>query len=291
MMARHQAAARPCIVSKPDSEVVVDDVDGIRSFRSGAGAYDAFMGRYSFALAVPFADAAQVRRGVSALDVGCGTGALTRVLTERLGVDAVAACDPTAAFADECSRRHPGVRVRTGRAESLPFADASFDRVLAQLVLHFVSDPRAAAREMMRVATPNAIVAACVWDFEQGMEMLRRFWDAARRVDPDAPDEATTMRFGRPGEIAELFASAGLMDVSETTLRVSSDYVDFDELWSSLLGGAGPAGAFTVSLDDSGRERLRGALAEELGVGDLPFTLHAVARCAVGHVRGALGPA
>jgi hypothetical protein len=119
------------------------------------------------------------------------------------------------------------------------------------------------------------------------MEMLRRFWDAALAVVPDAPDEATTLRFGRAGEIAELFVEAGLVDVVESTLEVASTYADFDELWSGFLAGIGPAGSFCVSLSDQQRDEVRAGLDAALGSPTGSFGLAAVARCAVGLVPGA----
>jgi SAM-dependent methyltransferase len=94
--------------------------------------------------------------------------------------------------------------VRRGQAESLPLPGADRDVALAQLVLHFVSDPAGAVSEMARVVRPGGVVGACVWDFAEGMQMLRLYWDAALAVDPTAPDEARTLRFGRPGEIPAL---------------------------------------------------------------------------------------
>jgi hypothetical protein len=94
------------------------------------------------------------------------------------------------------------------------------------------------------------------------------------------------MRFGRPGEIAELFLAAGLDDVTESTLRVSSQYAGFDELWNGFLAGVGPAGAHCVSLRDDDRDRLRAALFRRLGEPTGPFGLGAVARCAVARVGG-----
>ena len=177
----------------------MDDTEGARTFAVAGTTYDSFMGRYSVDLAPGFADAAGVSAGDRALDVGCGPGALTGILVSRLGPDAVYAFDPSATFRDACAARHPGVLVKLGRAESIPFADQIVDHALAQLVLHFVSDPRRAAMEMARVVRPGGTVAACVWDFANGMEMLRQFWDAALSIDPDAPDEARVLRFGRPG--------------------------------------------------------------------------------------------
>jgi SAM-dependent methyltransferase len=264
----------------------VDDVEGARTFAVAGQTYDSFIGRYAVPLAEPFADAAGVSAGGTALDVGCGPGALTGVLVSRLGPNAVYGCDPSPPFRDACAARHPGVVVELGRAESMPFEDHIVDHALAQLVLHFVSDPRQAATEMARVVQPGGIVAACVWDFADGMEMLRGFWDAALSIDPDAPDEARTLRFGRPGEIAELFASVALEDVVESTLSVASTYTSFDELWSGFLAGVGPAGAYCVSLGDEDRERLRTALFVRCGSPDGPLTLGAVARCAVARVPG-----
>lgn len=262
------------------------EVEGARTFAVTGSTYDAFMGRYSVPLSEPFADAAGVAPGATALDLGCGPGALTGVLVSRLGADAVFACDPSPTFLEACRARHPGVVVKQGRAESIPFGDDSVDHALAQLVLHFVTDPARAATEMARVVRPGGTVAACVWDFADGMELLRAFWDAASTVDADAPDEARTLRFGRPGEIAELFASASLEDVQESTLDVASTYASFDELWRGFLAGVGPAGAYCVGLTEPDRERLRVALLLRCGSPVGPLTLGARARCAVARVPG-----
>lgn len=260
----------------------MDPVPGARSFQASGEAYDAFMGRYSRPLADLFADGADLADGLVALDIGCGPGALTGALVRRLGPEAVSACDPSPPFVSECAARNPGVDVRPGQAESLPFEDASFDRALAQLVLHFVGDPAQAAREFRRVLRPGGLATACVWDFDQGMEMLRLFWDAALAIDSQAPDEARTLRFGREGEIAQLLETAGFENVTETTLRVASTYPDFDELWSGLNAGIGPAGSYCVALPEDRRAALRAELFSRLGSPSGTFSLSALARCASG---------
>jgi SAM-dependent methyltransferase len=244
------------------------------------------MGRYSRPLGAVFVEACGVVRGQSVLDVGCGPGALTGALVDVVGSGAVRAFDPSPQFVADCSARHPGVDVRLGRAEAIPFDDGVFDVALAQLVLHFVTDPPQAARELRRVVRPGGIVAACVWDFAGGMQMLRTFWDAALAARPDAPDEARTMRFGRHGEIAELFDGAGFENILEATLEVRSRYASFDELWSGFLAGVGPAGAFCVSMSSDERLAVRDGLFARLGSPDEPFELTATARYALGHVPG-----
>jgi len=255
---------------------------GAAHFGADGSAYDRFMGRYSSRLAVEFADFALVGTDHRTLDVGCGTGALTNELVRRLGPDRVHAIDPAPSLLQACRSRHAGADIRIGNAEDLNFADGQFDRVLSQLVLHFVTHADRVAEEFARVLRPGGIAAACVWDFADGMQMLRLFWDAALTVRPDAPDEATTLRFGGPGEIALLMEDAGFTEVTETTLTVHSSYADFDELWGSFLEGVGPAGAFCVSLTPDEQFAVRQELHARLGRPAAAFTLAGVARAARG---------
>ncbi|HVR79160.1 MAG TPA: class I SAM-dependent methyltransferase [Acidimicrobiia bacterium] len=257
---------------------------GASTFHTSGAAYDSFMGRYSNRLGDLFADFAGVSPGTGqfALDVGCGPGALTRALVARLGPGAVSAFDPSPQFVADCTANCPGVDVRLGRAEAIPFDEARFDVALAQLVLHFVTDPATAASELRRVVRPGGSAAACVWDFDGGMQMLRLFWDAALTIDPEAPDEARVMRFGRPGEIAELFDGAGFEQVTETMLEVTVAYTGFDELWSGFLAGVGPAGSYCLSLDDEHRAALRHEFLHRIGAPTGPFELTATARSVSG---------
>jgi SAM-dependent methyltransferase len=260
------------------------ETPGARTFTVSGDVYDRFMGRYSTRLAVPFADAAGIEPGQDVVDVGSGPGALSAELVRRLGPEHVAAVDPAPQFVDALRARLPGVDAHVGRAEELPFPDARFDAALAQLVLHFVSDADATAREMRRVVRPGGVVGACVWDFGGGMRMLRLFWDAALAHDPDAPDEEHTRPFGRDGEIAELFERAGLRDVERGSLEVEASYASFDDFWTPLLSTTGPAGQYVHSLDEEKRVRLRDELRARLGSPDGPFTLAASAWYATGRV-------
>jgi len=257
---------------------------GAALFQVDAGAYDRFMGRYSVVLAPRFADAAGIDAGRRALDVGCGPGALTTELAERLGAEAVAAVDPSEPFVAAARERLPGVDVRVASAESLPFADDAFDAALAQLVLHFVGDPEQGVREMARVTRPGGTVAACTWDSRGDMQLLRTFWQAALALDERAPDEPSTLRFTRGEEIADVFAANGLTDVRLEQLHVEAGYADYDELWSSTLGGVGPVGAYVASRDEGQRATLREELYQRLDSPAGAFTLGARAWAAVGTV-------
>jgi len=221
-----------------------------------ADAYDRFMGRYSAPLAPAFADFAGIEPGMRVVDVGCGPGALTAELVRRVGAGFVAAADPSPPFAAATRERYPGVDVRQAPAEELPFQDDSFDLALAQLVVHFMSDPVAGIREMARVTRPGGTVATCVWDLAGGQAPISTLWDAAREFDPEVSDES--LRAGaREGHLQELFEDTGLGDIEGALLTVTVEHESFDEWWEPFTLGVGPAGSYTAGLDAAPRERLR----------------------------------
>ena len=249
------------------------------SFDVAADAYDVFMGRYSTLLSPQMADFAGVRAGQRVLDVGCGPGALTSELVRRVGPMSVAAVDPSEPFVAATRTRYPDVNVLQAPAEDLPFRDGAFDATLAQLVVHFMTDPVAGSAEMARVTRPDGVVAACVWDHAGGHGPLSLFWGAARSLDPDVDDESR-LAGARQGHLATLFAAAGLRAIEETTLEARLEHPSFDDWWEPFTRGVGPAGAYAAGLDPARRAELRETCRALLP--SAPFVLPALAWAARG---------
>ncbi len=237
-------------------------------------AYGRFMGRFSEPLAERFVALAGLRDGDRALDVGCGPGALTARLVDRLGARRVAAVDPSERFVAAARTRLPGVDVRAAAAEALPFEDDTFDAVLAQLVVHFMADPVAGLGEMARVARPGGTLAACVWDHAGGTGPLTTFWQAVADLDPGAHDESG-LAGAREGHLAELATAAGLEDVVAGRVEVAVGFAGVEEWWQPFTLGVGPAGAYVGALDVPGRAALRDRCAALLPAG--PFDVVAAA--------------
>jgi SAM-dependent methyltransferase len=247
------------------------------TFSIASDIYDRFMGRYSRELAPPLIAFAGVEPGMRVLDVGCGPGALAAALADVIGEQQVAAADPSGPPLEACAQRLPAADVRQAPADSLPWPDAAFDAALAQLVVNFLPDPVAGVREMARVVRPGGVVAACIWDYGHGMTMLHAFWEAARTLDPAAPDEARTMPIQTAADLSKVWDAAGLGHIATGELLVETGYRDFDDLWEPFTGGPGPAGAYTISLEPEQRAQLREEFRRRLGSPAGPFTLSALA--------------
>jgi SAM-dependent methyltransferase len=237
------------------------------SFDVPADAYLRFMGRYSRPLAEKYVDLVGVGAGDRVLDVGCGPGVLTEPLVERCGADVVAAVDPSPSFVDAMRVRFPGLDVRRGAAEQLPYPDDSFDAALAQLVVHFMTDPVVGLREMGRVTRAGGVVSASVWDNAGTTGPIQVFWRAAQDVDPEAHDEGH-MPGSREGHLAELATRARLRDVRSESLTVRVPFASFDEWWAPYLLGVGPAGAYVASLTPELRRRVEDRCREVLPSGE-----------------------
>ena len=229
-----------------------------------ADAYDRFMGRYSTLLAPQMADLAGVAAAQRVLDVGAGPGALTAELVRRVGTANVAAVDPSAPFVAALHQRYPGIDARVAAAESLPFADGTFEAAIAQLVVHFMKDPVGGLREMARATRRGGVVAACVWDHAGGRGPLVAFWRAAREVVGDVEDESE--RAGaREGHLALLFAEAGLQKIEGGQVSARLTHSTFEEWWEPFELGVGPAGAFLRRVEPEYRVSIRERARSRIG--------------------------
>jgi SAM-dependent methyltransferase len=243
-------------------------------------AYERFMGRWSRRLAPLLVKFASVAERDAVLDVGSGIGSLAFGLAEAIPTVRVTGVDPSSAYVRYAQSRASSGQVGfvVGDAQALEMPDATFDESLSLLVMNFIPDSTKALREMIRVTRPGGVVAAAVWDYGEGMEMLRAFWDEAVALDStSAARDERNMPLCRRGELTALWRAEGLERVEEQPLVSELSFASFDDYWRPFLGGQGPAGAHAASLSEPQRKALEARLRSRL-LGtrqEGPFTLQA----------------
>ncbi|MGC5020861.1 class I SAM-dependent methyltransferase [Micromonospora sp. DT47] len=228
-------------------------------------AYEAYVGRWSRPVAEEFLRWLDVPPGRRWLDVGCGTGALTSTILARAEPAHVAGVDRSEGFVAHARTRVGGARsaFHVGDARSLPLPDRSVDVVVSGLALNFVPDPARAVAEFARVVRPAGVAAAYVWDYAEGMAMMRHFWDAAAELGPSAAalDEGRRFSVCEPEPLRALWRDAGLRTVSVQPVEVPTVFADFADYWTPFLGGQGSAPGYVRSLAEPDRAALRDLLA------------------------------
>lgn len=233
-------------------------------------AYEPYVGRWSRKVAPEFISWLGVIKDKRWLDVGSGTGALTQTILELKDPAAVVGIDRSEAFV-EYTRTHitdSRATFRVGDAQDLKTERGSFDVVVSGLVLNFVPKPERMVLEMSRSCRLSGKVAVYVWDYADGFQLLRHFWDAAAALDPAARelDEAVRFPSANARAIWNLFLDAGLNDVVTRSIVVPTHFANFDDLWNPFLGGQGPAPGYVMSLSEEKRAALREQLRTSLPI-------------------------
>lgn len=235
---------------------------------SNPAAYEQFMGRWSASLAPLFLRFVGIGDGQHVLDVGCGTGTLTRAIISCGLTVKVTGIDPVAAYVSFARKAVPEAEFRVGAAELLPFPDGTFDATVGLLVLQDFIDPRQAVGEMARVTRPGGAVATCMWDFRDGLPMLALFWQAAGAV---APEQVSSQRPQNPlrrhatlDDLRDLWQGCGLSDIETDTLEISMNFSSFGDYWQPFLGASTPTSALAAALHSQTGGALARALRDKL---------------------------
>jgi SAM-dependent methyltransferase len=223
--------------------------------------YEQYVGRWSQRVARAFLDWLEPAAGLAWGDVGCGTGALASAVLASCAPSSVFGVDSSEAFVLQARGRlnDPRVKIEVGDATQLPWASDSLDVAVSGLVLNFVSNQEAMVREMARVTRPGGTVAVYLWDYADGMQMIRHFWDAAAEVDPTSRllDEGARFPICHPDPLRALFETAGLGRVTTHHIEIPTVFESFDDYWKPFLGKTGPAPAYLASVSDDVREGIR----------------------------------
>ena len=193
--------------------------------------------------------------GYRLLDVAGGTGDVALEVAAALGGGATVWCSDLVpemvaqAAQVAASAGLTNVHCNVSRAESLSFADATFDAVLCRFGIMFFSNPRESVQEALRVLKPGGRVAYGVWGTRAANPFHRVLVDVLDRhverpaEDPDAPG---AFRHAAPEKLASLLREVGAADVRETTFRFDIELPSFDRYYE-----------IRTEMSDTLRDKLR----------------------------------
>lgn len=190
------------------------------------------------------------------------------MIIESQQPSSVLAIDNAKAFIDYAKQiyQQENLSFALASAETIPAEDSSFDTVVSGLALNFMPKPEQVLAEMIRVAKPNASIAAYVWDYAEGMDMLRAFWDTAKTLDSEAASLDEALRFPLCNEAAltALFKTKDLGEISFKPIETTMVFKDFDDYWQPFLGGVGPAPHYIAKLQGEQRQQFKTELQQSL---------------------------
>ncbi|MCW8883236.1 MAG: class I SAM-dependent methyltransferase [Sedimenticola sp.] len=234
-----------------------------------ADAYELYMGRWSRLIAQEFLEWVNPGEGLRWLDVGIGTGTLSDLILNHYKPAAMYAVDQSEGFIKTAQMRlRKDIQLQVGNAMDLPLEDDSVDIAVSGLLLNIPPEPDLALKEMVRVTVNGGTVAAYVWDYSGGMEMLQYFWEAAAELNLMADVMHEGKRYAdsdKPG-LRQLFTDGGLEEISITSIEVSQQFTDFEQFWTPFLAGQGTAPTYLLSQSKEEQIALRDLLHSRLPI-------------------------
>jgi len=226
-------------------------------------AYERMTGDWSRRVGERFLAWVAPQPGQRWLDVGCGTGAFTRLIAERCAPVSIDALDPEPAQLEFARQRGDaaGARFHRGEAGEIPFPGNSFDISVMALVLAYLPDPARGVAEMVRVLSPGGVACAYNWDLAAARAPLSPLIRAMRQSGlgvKDAPSQPCA------GEAAlrRLWEAAGLQAVQCCRIEVQRRYESLEEVWAISMRRMTAAQPGLSGLTEAKRAEVKALFAE-----------------------------
>ena len=237
---------------------------------SAGGAYASFVGRWSRLIAAEFVPWLGVPDGETWFDIGCGTGELTKAILNLAQPAKVLSLDPSSGYLEQARATVADRRVEflRGNDQDVSSLGVTAGAAVFGLVLNFVPDTIGALSVAAAATKSGGVIGAYVWDYAEGMAMLRAFWDAAVEESANArpKDEGVRFPICRQEALRSAFESAELADVATRPIEVTDCYADFDEYWTPFLSGEAPAPGYLASLPSGRQARIKELVRQRLPV-------------------------
>lgn len=233
-------------------------------WEAAAAAYEGFFGPITDRLIDPILDAVDVTAGTRLLDVACGPGHLVAKAAARGGRPV--GVDVAHAMIRRAQAANPGLKLRQGDAQRLPFPDASFDVGTASFAIMHLSQPERAVSELARVLTPGGRIAVTVWDQPERARLFRWVLDAVAAAGAEASADIPTgpafFRFASDDELLTLLEANGFADPTVTTRTFTHWALSSSAIWTGIVDGSVRTSALIRRQPPAVQQRIRQAFDE-----------------------------
>lgn len=252
---------------------------------SAGDSYENFMGKWSSDVAIRFIEWLGIKPSRYWLDIGCGTGALTRSIVSTAHAKLIIGVDPSLSFTQFATEQTKQATFVVAGGIELPLTKNTFDVVVSGLALNFISHPLNALLDMRRVAKSDGIIAAYVWDYADKMEFLRYFWDSAVELNPDAMKFHEGQRFPlcHPHNLYAMWEQAGFKDIVVEAIDIPTIFDTFEEYWEPFMIGNFPAPNYLKKLNPIQQDKFKQHIRKTLPI-EADGSIHLIGR--VWAIRG-----
>jgi phospholipid N-methyltransferase len=245
--------------------------------------YEMYVGRWSSLISIHFVNWLNPIPTLKWLELGCGTGALTKVIVEKCLPSHLLAIDQSDSYI-----KHAKENINTGNVSFLNAALNScslteeFDNITSGLVLNFIPRIDDLLLSLMNNLKSGGQMSSFVWDYGGHYQPMRHFWDAAKEVAEGSERFDAGIKFDicRKEKLIQIFKTLGLTDVAFTNIESIATFRDFDDYWLPIASAQGSVTEFISTLSVSKKNDLKEILRHRLPIalnGEIKLVINALA--------------
>lgn len=232
--------------------------------------YEMYIGRWSKLISSDFVSWLNPKSKLKWLEIGCGAGALTKVIAGRCSPSYLLAVDKSDNYLEEAKKSinsSNNISFLNADLNSYSFNE-EFHHITSGLVLNFLPGVRELLKPIMNNLKSRGQLSSFVWDYGGHYQPMRHFWDAAKEVIAGAETFDAGRRFSicTKEKLTRLFEELNLYDVQCTTIEKIATFENFDDYWLPIASAQGSVTEFMSTLTETERDELKENLKRRLPI-------------------------
>ncbi len=245
--------------------------------------YEMYVGRWSNLISLDFVDWLNSQSNLKWLEIGCGTGALTKAIVKKCSPSYLLAIDKSENYLKKAKENVNLNNVHFLNADLNSYAlNEEFGHITSGLVLNFVPQIKELLRHLMNNLKSGGQMSSFVWDYGGHYQPMRHFWDAAREVTSEGKkfDAGIKFEICAKEKLIQLFEDLDLTDVQFTNIERIATFQNFDDYWLPIASAQGSVTEFISTLTGTEKGNLKENIRRRLPIafnGEIKLVINALA--------------